>query len=160
MCNHFMYHPSFAIPRMNIHGDLSSHHSYLIAQSDGHLIKGTEGFVFHDIPEDIARFESCRIFLGTWNGISWWVIGIRLDLPLQTAYSLLTLREIPNGTNSPISGIACRAVQLVRFDTLTKYCGYCGSRTYIKTDEVAKNLYILQKNRFPKTITGGYRPYY
>lgn len=150
MCNHFMYHPSFAIPRMNIHGDLSSHHSYLIAQSDGHLIKGTEGFVFHDIPEDIARFESCRIFLGTWNGISWWVIGIRLDLPLQTAYSLLTLREIPNGTNSPISGIACRAVQLVRFFTLTKYCGYCGSRTYIKTDEVAKICTSCKKIVFPK----------
>lgn len=76
-------------------------------------------------------------------------IGIPADA-IPPGYTPLTLREIAGGACGDISGIACRAIQLVRFNSLTRYCGYCGCRTFMKGDEIAKVCSSCGRIVFPK----------
>jgi NAD+ diphosphatase len=136
---------------MDLHGYIpSSSQSFLLAMTDGHLIKGPDGFVFPAIPSDIIRYVQSRIFLGMQDTVSLWVAGISPDVILSTGYSLHTLRDMMCGGDDTIPGIACRAIQLVRFDSLTRFCGYCSSRTEMKSDEIAKVCTSCKRIVFPR----------
>lgn len=141
----------YIIPDCAIHGNISSStNAYVIAYTDGRLIKGPEGIIFQSIPKELLRELKCRIFLGTLHNISWWAIGISITVHLPPHYTSVSLRELGNVVEPNILGITCRAVQLVRFDALNSFCGFCGSSTSMKEDEIAKICSSCGRIIFPR----------
>ena len=144
-----MFHPSYVIPAMDLHGDFSSSPVYILVRTDGLVLQGPGGFIFPIIPDEFKGKVHSRIPLGNYDGQSWEVIGIRADgVPL--GYTSHTLREIAGNASGNLPGIVCRGAQLIRFDLLTRFCGFCGSRTSMKHDEIAKVCSSCGKIVFPR----------
>ncbi|MDD1724836.1 MAG: NAD(+) diphosphatase [Methanospirillum sp.] len=126
------------------------HHSYILSTHEGQIVKGPFGIEFRDIPDDLSGYISGRIYFGKEADTAWYVACIISPPGVPPGYSLVGLRELFGTVQERLLGIACRAVQLARFDTLTRFCGYCGSRTRMKQDEIARVCTACGKITFPR----------
>jgi len=144
-----MFHPSYVIPLMNLHGDSLSSLSCLLIRTDGQVLQGSEGFIFSEIPDEIKEKIHSRIPMGNYNDQAWVALGIRAD-NVPPGYTSHTLREIAGHASGNLPGLFCRGVQLIRFDLLTRFCGFCGSRASMKHDEIAKVCSSCGRVVFPR----------
>lgn len=78
------------------------------------------------------------LFVGSLEDQNWWVLRIEKAAPLPPGSNLLPLRTIAASLPWNLLGIMSRAIQLVRFDHITTFCGRCGSPARMKEDELAK----------------------
>jgi len=144
---------SLVIPEMDLHDSSAPNNTpsfYLITTSDGNFIRGREGIIFGHIPLFLSQHISGEIFLGRENGKIWYVSSINPNVKLPTDYQKIGIRELYGSITDSLLGIACRAVQLVRFDSLNKFCGYCGNRNIMKADEIAKVCSSCGRIVFPR----------
>ncbi len=144
-----MFHPSYVIPPMHLHEEIQLPAVYIVARTDGLLVEGPSGFIFPEIPDALTGTIQSRIPLGNYDGHSWIALGIDADR-VPPGYTAHTLRECAGRTTGSLPGIACRGVQLIRFDTLTRFCGFCGSKTSMKQDEIAKVCPSCKRIVFPR----------
>ena len=124
--------------------------SYLIANTDGFIIKKDERLVFKDIPSDLKDYLSKEIVIGRKGDTSWYISGINPELILPSGYHLTGIRDLYGSVDEDLLGIASRGVQLIRFDSSTRYCGYCGKKTIMKSDEIAKFCSSCNRIIFPR----------
>lgn len=124
--------------------------SYILSTHEGLVVQGPSGIEFREIPDEISGYVSGRIYFGKEADTAWHVACISSLAELPPGYSLVGLRELFGAVQDRVLGIACRAVQLARFDALTRFCGYCGNRTQRKQEEIARVCTACGRITFPR----------
>jgi len=134
-----MYEPHFVIPDLNTHTPSECSSQYVFVDSEGHVLCYQDHPVFSEgTPEFLYSYIRPPIFIGRSSDMNFRACGITGDALLPPGYLLLHLRSIGASLSRETLGILGRAIQLVRFDMTTSFCGRCGEKTRMKEDELAK----------------------
>lgn len=132
-----MYQPSFVIPLMKLHHEPVNTPSYLFSRRDGTLLRGSDGVPFSSIPSELSHLISHQLFIGDDGSRAWYACCVSGSESIP-GFSLVSLRDLPGLEPDLIIGVACRAVQRIRFESLNRFCGFCGVTMKNKVDEHAK----------------------
>lgn len=133
-----MYDPHFVIPDLNTHSPANAPSRIVFADSEGHVLcYQKQPFISETVPE-FLRVETEQIFIGSSPDANYRVSRIPPGGTLPEGYAALHLRSIAHSISRDLLGTLGRAIQLVRFDLTTTYCGRCGTETRLKEDEFAK----------------------
>jgi NAD+ diphosphatase len=99
-----------------------------------------------DLPHQVTG----PLFVGGNSDKNWWVYQIENGSSLSPGLDLISLRTIAGSIPFDLLAILGRAVQLVRFDKTTTFCGRCGERNTLKEDELAKRCPACGLLTFPR----------
>ncbi|MFH0966874.1 MAG: NUDIX-like domain-containing protein, partial [Methanobacteriota archaeon] len=134
-----MYDPHFIIPDLNTRSLSGGSPAYALADSEGNILcYHNEPVLSSGIPESLIPFVGSPIFIGSSSDTNSWVYRIIEGSVLPPGYHLVHLRTIGATLSRDTLGILGRAIQLVRFELTTSFCGRCGVENRIKEDEFAK----------------------
>ena len=122
---------------MNLHDETINTPLYLFSTRDGRLMRGSEGVTFSSIPSEVSHLISYQLFIGDDGTRAWYVCCVSGSATIPGS-SLVSLRDLSGLESDLIIGVACRAVQLIRFESLNRFCGFCGVSMKNKGDESAK----------------------
>lgn len=134
-----MYDPHFIIPDLNTRSFSEGPSTNAFADSEGNILCHQQEPVLSDhIPDSIRSRVGSPIFVGSSPDANFWVYRIIDGTVLPPGYRLVHLRTIGSSLSRDTLGILGRAIQLVRFDLTTSFCGRCGGENRMKEDEFAK----------------------
>ena len=135
-----MYDPSYIVSDLNTHTASSSGSPISVfADAQGNILCKDHQPVLTALPSALLTpYLSSAILIGSSPDTNWWVYRVYDGESLPSEYQLIHLRSIASSLSRDILGILGRAIQLVRFDLTTSYCGTCGVPNQMKNDELAK----------------------
>lgn len=128
----------FSIPSLDTHTPSDKPAQYLITTDSGQVLFSDDRHYFSIIPDDISEMTDNPIFIGSSPELNWFVAGLKNKQKIPEGYLLHPLRSLHDVISDKMLGIAGRAVQLVRFNHITRHCGVCGAENSMKDDELAK----------------------
>ncbi|HWQ62935.1 MAG TPA: NAD(+) diphosphatase [Methanospirillum sp.] len=109
-----------------------------------------EEFPGLEYTSDLPLNVTGPLFVGGTSDLNWWVYQIENGSSLSPGLELISLRTIAGSLPFDLLAILGRAIQLVRFDTTTAFCGRCGERNTMKEDELAKRCPACGLLTFPR----------
>ena len=134
-----MYNPHFIIPDLNTRSQSEGSFMHAFADTEGNILCYQQQPVLSEfIPDLIRPFVGSPLFIGSSPETNSWVYQIIEGAVLPPGYHLVHLRTIGPSLPRDTLGILGRAIQLVRFDLTTSFCGRCGAKNHMKEDEFAK----------------------
>lgn len=89
-------------------------------------------------------------FLGTLNGLSCYSAECPPGTKPQEGMEFLGLRQLFSHFEEEWIGLASRAIQMMKWDQRTQYCGRCGGRTVAAKEERAKWCPSCGLRQFPR----------
>ncbi|WP_245926522.1 NAD(+) diphosphatase [Methanospirillum lacunae] len=119
---------------------LCSNHFPIISEKDPGIENAS------DLPHQVTG----PLFVGGNSEKNWWVYQIENGSSLSPGLDLISLRTIEGSIPFDLLAILGRAVQLVRFNKTTAFCGRCGERNAMKEDELAKQCPACGLLTFPR----------
>jgi NAD+ diphosphatase len=135
-----MYNPFFLVPDLDTHAPVPDGSSVSVfSDAEGNILCLDNTPVMTTlVPDFLTPSHSPPILIGSSPDINWWVYRIAEGVVLPPGYHLIHLRTISASLPRDTLGILGRAVHLARFDQITAFCGRCGGKTVMKSDELAK----------------------
>lgn len=152
-----MVHLPYIISDLDTHtpSKTGSFHS-VIADADGNILCSNHFPIFLKGSLDIEKVRDLTLqvtdplFVGSTSDKNWWVYKIENGSSLSPDLEFTSLRTIAGFLPFDLLAILGRAVQLVRFDTTTAFCGRCGNKNTMKEDELAKRCPACGLLTFPR----------
>lgn len=128
----------------------------VIADADGNVLCSnhfpviSEGSPGIDNACELPLQAPGPLFVGGTSDQNWWVYQIEAGSSLPPGLDLISLRTIAGSLSFNLLAILGRAIQLVRFDETTAFCGRCGEKNTMKGDELAKRCPACGLLTFPR----------
>lgn len=115
--------------------------NYFIFSDQNILLKTSE--TVPEIPNgsdlNAIGIEDCNaIYFGEMNEVPCFIIRLNEKINFPSEYSLINLRSIYGLIDDDLFWIAGKAFHLGSWNSTSKFCGSCGSKTAFKSDEISR----------------------